>query len=61
MKKTGRNKLNFCSELKIEVDIIVLQDPAVKEWKILGYPAYYVRGKLPICLYEIGLALKLLS
>lgn len=59
MRKTGQNKLNYWPELKVEVDKILLQDPSVKEGKMFGYPAYYVNGKLAICHYDIGLALKL--
>lgn len=59
MKKTEQNKLNYWPELKVEVDKILLQDPSVKEGKMFGYPAYYVNGKLAICHYDIGLALKL--
>ena len=59
MKKTEQNKLNYWPELKVEVDKILLQDPLVKEGKMFGYPAYYVNGKLAICHYDIGLALKL--
>lgn len=59
MKRTGVNKRNYWPELKIEVDKILLQAPSVKEGKMFGYPAYYVNGKLAICHYDIGLALKL--
>lgn len=59
MQKNKQNKLNYWPELKTEVDEILLKSSSVKEGKMFGYPAYYVNGKLAICHYNLGLALKL--
>ena len=53
------SKMNHWPKLKAEVDKILLKDPLVKAGKMFGYPAYYVNGKLAICHYDIGLAIKL--
>lgn len=59
MKKNDQTKLRYWPDLKNEVDKILLQNPLVKAGKMFGYPAYYVNGKLAICHYDNGLALKL--
>ena len=51
--------MNHWPELKAEVDKILHHNPFVKAGKMFGYPAYYVNGKLAICHYDIGLAIKL--
>lgn len=55
------DKQNYWSDLKTEVDKILLSDSAVKPGLMFGYPAYYVNGKLALCHYENGIALKLPS
>lgn len=52
-------KDRFWPALKRETDDVVLDHPSVEEGKMFGYPAYYVNGKLAICHYHEGLALKL--
>lgn len=53
------NKQNYRTDLRAEVDKILLSDPTVQAGLMFGYPAYYVNGKLALCHYEDGIALKL--
>jgi len=50
---------NFNPEHKIFLDKLLLALPFVQPGKMFGFPAYYVGGKLCICLYEEGVGIKL--
>lgn len=54
-----KNSKKYWTALKSQVDKILLPDSSVKPGLMFGYPAYYVNGKLAICHYENGIALKL--
>ena len=41
------------------LDQIFSNHPFVQSGKMFGYPAYYVGGKLSVCLYENGVGVKL--
>ena len=38
---------------------MLLGNPVIRPGKMFGFPAYYVGGKLCICLYEQGVGIKL--
>lgn len=40
------------------LDSILLSSPEVSPGKMFGYPAYYIGGKLAICLYEDAVGVK---
>ena len=50
---------NFNPEHKAVLDNLLLGIPFVKAGKMFGFPAYYVNGKLSLCLYEQGVGIKL--
>jgi len=50
---------NFNPEHKAVLDDLLLALPLVQPGKMFGFPAYYVGGKLCICLYEEGVGIKL--
>ena len=50
---------NFNPEHKVVLDDLLLALPLVQPGKMFGFPAYYVGGKLCICLYEEGVGIKL--
>ncbi len=49
---------NFNKDHKEMLDSILLNLPQVKEGKMFGYPAYYVKGKLFACVMEDGVCIK---
>jgi hypothetical protein len=49
----------FNPEHKVVLDELLLGNPLVRAGKMFGFPAYYVRKKLCICLYEQGIGVKL--
>lgn len=49
----------YNAEHKAVLDNELLSDPRVRPGKMFGFPAYYVNGKLCICLYEEGVGVKL--
>ena len=51
--------VNYTLEQKQVLDQMLLDHPLVRSGKMFGYPAYYVGKKLCICLYEIGVGVKL--
>ncbi len=50
---------NFNSEHKAVLDGMLLGHPFVRAGKMFGFPAYYVRKNLCICLYKQGVGVKL--
>jgi hypothetical protein len=51
--------VNFNQEHKKVLDSILLKLPGVVSGKMFGFPAYYVRKKLFVCVYENGVAVKI--
>lgn len=50
---------NFNPDHKAVLDAMLLANPLIRPGKMFGFPAYYVGGKLCICLYEQGVGIKL--
>ena len=50
---------DFNPEHKAVLDDLLLGHPLVRSGKMFGFPAYYARKKLCICLYEQGVGIKL--
>lgn len=48
----------FNPEHKAVIDEMLLDHPLIRAGKMFGYPAYYVGRKLCICLYELGVGIK---
>ncbi len=57
--KAHKKEDRFWTELKAEVDKLLLSLKEVEQGKMFGYPAYYVNGKLAMCHFGEGLAIKL--
>jgi len=51
--------IEYNLEHKSILDDMLLVEPNVKPGKMFGYPAYYVGGKLAICLYQQGVGVKI--
>jgi len=50
--------IEYNPDHKTVLDDMLLVEPNVRSGKMFGYPAYYVGGKLAICLYEQGVGVK---
>ncbi len=50
--------IEYNPEHRAVLDDMLLIEPNVRPGKMFGYPAYYVGGKLAICLYEQGVGVK---
>lgn len=48
----------FNKDHKAVLDSLLLDHPAVRPGKMFGYPAYYAGEKLSICLFEMGVGVK---
>jgi hypothetical protein len=49
---------NFNPQHKAVLDDILLGNPLVRPGNMFGFPAYYAGKKLCICLYELGVGVK---
>ncbi len=51
--------IKFNPQHKSVLDDLLLNKPHVRAGKMFGFPAYYAKKKLCICLYEEGVGVKL--